>query len=216
MLRPSRHPAPTLDLERQLWEQGCQRVAGVDEVGRGPLAGPLVAAAVILSPQTLLLIGELARVRDSKLLRAAQRETLDRVIRREALGVGLAVIEADAIDQMGMGPAGRLALARAVRALPAPPDYALIDGFRVPQLGVPHQRVVHGDRLCVSIAAASIVAKVYRDRLMVAAEADYPGYGFARHKGYGTAEHLAQLRARGPCPLHRRCFAPVAACSAMV
>jgi ribonuclease HII len=150
-------------------------------------------------------------VRDSKQLTSAARERLAPIIRQVALGVGLAEIPALEVDQLGLGRAGRVALERAVQALPVHPDYLLIDAFALPGLACAQESIVHGDALCLSIAAASIVAKVYRDRLLVDLAAVYPDFGFDRHKGYGTGEHARALAAHGLTPQHRRSFAPIRA-----
>jgi ribonuclease HII len=179
-------------------------VAGVDEAGRGPLAGPVVAAAVIL-PRGCRLEG----LRDSKLLSEGQRERLYAAIRRMARGIGVGVVEAKLIDERNIFEATRLAMAQAVRGLSPPPDYLLLDAMTLPMVPTEQRAVIKGDGLCLSIAAASVIAKVTRDRLMAEAHARFPEYGFLAHKGYGTAEHLRQLRRLGPCELHRRSFRPV-------
>lgn len=191
-------------LERQLRQRGCRRIAGVDEAGRGCLAGPVVAAAVILPP-TCALEG----VCDSKQLTAARREQLCEAILSEAVGVGIGVASAAFIDSVNILRATQLAMRQAVQALEPPADFVLVDGLPVECLGPRCRAVVGGDRLCYSIAAASIVAKVWRDRIMVRLDEVYPGYGFGRHMGYGTEEHLAALDALGPSPVHRRSFAPL-------
>ncbi|MGN0868004.1 MAG: ribonuclease HII [Akkermansia sp.] len=192
--------------ERAARAAGYACVCGIDEAGRGPLAGPVVAAAVVLPPG-LALPG----LNDSKKLTARRREALYTQLREDArvhIGVGMA--EAAEIDRLNILRATHEAMARAVAALPETPDFCLIDGLPVPQFPLPHRALVKGDARCLSIAAASIVAKVTRDRLMLALAQQYPGYGFEKHAGYGTAAHLAALRRLGPCPEHRRSFAPVA------
>ncbi|MGN0837309.1 MAG: ribonuclease HII [Akkermansia sp.] len=192
--------------ERAARAAGYASVCGIDEAGRGPLAGPVVAAAVVLPPG-LALPG----LNDSKKLTARRREALYTQLREDArvlIGVGMA--EAAEIDRLNILRATHEAMARAVAALPAMPDFCLIDGLPVPHFPLPHRALVKGDARCLSIAAASIVAKVTRDRLMLALAQQYPGYGFEKHAGYGTAAHLAALRRLGPCPEHRRSFAPVA------
>jgi ribonuclease HII len=189
-------------------------VAGVDEVGRGALAGPLVAAAVVLPPvadelAAAELAESLAGVRDSKQLTPVQRRRLADRVRAVACGVGLAAVPAPIIDMLGIGPANRLALRLAVAELPFAPDYALVDAVLVPDLPCDQTAVIRGDSRCLSIAAASVVAKVARDDLLIQQADIYPLYGFERHKGYATADHLAALAAYGPSPLHRRTFAPV-------
>ena len=198
---------PDWSAERLLWKQGYLRVAGVDEVGRGPLAGPVVAAAVVFPPsfRTRLLPG----LRDSKQLTAKARERLAPQVRRFAAGVGIGSASPAEIDALGIVGATVAAMSRAIRQLPQSADHLLVDALRLECDGLPCRPIIHGDALCCSIAAASIVAKVARDSLMVELDALHPGYGFARHKGYPTAEHLAALERLGPTPLHRRSFAPV-------
>jgi len=180
------------------------RVAGVDEVGRGPLAGPVVAAAVILNPDA-----PIDGLADSKALTAARREALATSIHATAYAVGIAECSVEEIDRLNILQASLLAMRRAVAALHTPPAQALIDGNRAPRLSCPARCVIGGDGLEPAISAASIVAKVHRDRLMVALHEDYPEYRFDRHKGYATAFHLAALERLGPTPEHRRSFRPV-------
>jgi ribonuclease HII len=199
--------SPTWECEATLWAGGARLVAGCDEAGRGPLAGPVVAAAVLLPPQTLL-----PGLTDSKLLDAPTRDRLFDAVHDVALAVGVGLCEADEIDRLNILRASLLAMRRAVEALTPAPDGLLVDGRQtVPGLRLAQQALVKGDRRSVSVAAASIVAKVSRDRLMVAHDARWPGYGFAGHKGYPAPSHLAALRALGPCPLHRRSYGPVRA-----
>ena len=204
----SHRPTPTFDEEAALWQRGFTAVAGIDEVGRGPLAGPVMAAAVIV-PRGAIREGWLEEVRDSKALRPAQRERLCSQVKGWAAATGLGLVDAAAIDSQGIASATRLAMARAVSQLQSAPDYLLIDALHLPRLQLPQKNLIKGDALCISIAAASIVAKVARDALMEEMDGRYPGYGFARHKGYGTGEHLAALARLGPCPIHRRSFAPL-------
>jgi ribonuclease HII len=195
-----------LTRERALRARGISLVAGVDEAGRGPLAGPVIAAAVILPPDFAL-----DGLNDSKKLTAKKRESFHATLTTRTeihWAVGAASVEE--IDTLNILRATHLAMARAVEALPTKPDHALVDGLPVRGLPVDHTALVSGDALSVTIAAASIIAKVTRDRLMVELDAQYPQYGFARHKGYGVREHLAALRHHGPCPVHRRSFQPVA------
>ncbi len=196
--RPAR---PGWTHERALAAGGACRIAGVDEAGRGPLAGPVVAAAVILP-----LGARIRGLRDSKELTAAQREALAQTITRRALGVAVAHADAAEIDRLNILRAAMLAMRRALAALQPAPDAVLVDGPVSPQCGCRTECVVDGDALCASVAAASIIAKVTRDAWMARLDSEYPGYGFARHKGYGTDEHHAALRALGPCPEHRRRF----------
>jgi ribonuclease HII len=196
---------PGLLFERRLWARGFRAVAGADEVGRGPLAGPLVAAAVVFPPD--VVAEDLRGIDDSKRLTEARREAL--VPRIRALGAQWAVAEVPAadVDRWNVAQASFEALRRAVQALRPGADFALLDGLPNPRLGFPPQQaLVGGDALSLSIAAASILAKVYRDREMVRLEMLYPGYGFARHKGYPTAAHREALRRLGPSPVHRRSF----------
>jgi ribonuclease HII len=193
-------------LERLLWRVGIRFVAGVDEVGMGPLAGPVVAAAVVL-PIEAVLDG----VADSKQLPAAERERLDGVIRRRAVGIGLSVVGVDDIDRLNIYHAAMKAKRQALAALaPLVPGFVLVDGREIPGIGIPQSAYPKGDGFVLSIAAASIVAKVHRDGIMRELEAEHPGYGFARHMGYATAAHRRALDERGPSPVHRRSFAPFA------
>jgi ribonuclease HII len=186
---------------------GCGRIAGIDEAGRGPLAGPVVAAAVILPASYSHCV-----LNDSKQLTERQRGNLHGELTTSPEIVwSVAVVEVDEIDRLNILRATHEAMRRAVAALAAPPDHALIDGLPVHPFPLPQTALVGGDALSLSIAAASVIAKVTRDRLMLALDAAHPGYGFAQHKGYGTPQHLATLRAHGPCAIHRRSFAPVAA-----
>ena len=179
-------------------------VAGVDEAGRGPLAGPVVAAAVILDE-----LQPIKGLADSKVLSAGRREKLYDEIRARALCCSIASASAEEIDQINILQATMLAMKRAVEGLRILPHRVVVDGNRVPQLRVPVEALVKGDALMPAISAASILAKVTRDRLCDALHAEHPAYGFAAHKGYPTPEHLAALRTHGPCPAHRRSFAPV-------
>lgn len=180
-------------------------IAGIDEAGRGPLAGPVVAAAVILAPGR-----PIAGLRDSKQLAAPRREALALAIRRDALAYAVALADVDEIDALNILQATLLAMRRACARLRVAPAEAWIDGNHCPPLDVPARAVIKGDRDVAAISAASILAKTVRDRMLVVFDRRYPGYGFAQHKGYGTALHLAALERLGPCPIHRRSFAPVA------
>jgi len=194
--------------ERLARAAGYLIIAGVDEVGRGPLAGPVVAACVVL-PEGF----DLAGINDSKKLTERQRERAEVRIRAEALAIGLGVVPPETIDRINILQATREAMRSAFLLLSPAPDYVLIDGLPVPDFPCQVQKsVISGDSQSVSIAAASIVAKVARDQMMRDYALLYPEYGFAGHKGYGAATHLAALREHGPCPIHRRSFAPVAAC----
>jgi ribonuclease HII len=192
-------------LETLLWRVGIRHVAGVDEVGMGPLAGPVVAAAVVLPPET-----DLPGVADSKQLTAAQRERLDGDIRACAIAVGIGVVEADEIDRLNIYQAGMKAKRLALAALaPVAPGFVLVDGREIPGVPVPQSAYPKGDAFVLSIAAASIVAKVYRDAVMRRLEETYPGYGFGAHMGYATPVHLRAIETHGPSPVHRRSFAPM-------
>jgi ribonuclease HII len=196
-------------LERALWQAGIGVVAGLDEVGRGAWAGPLVAAAVVLPPGKRGLGKRLAGVRDSKQMTARQRACWARSIREVALAVGVGEATPDEVDGIGPLRATRLAMQRALDSLPLPPLILLVDFMRLPEVELPQVALPHGDALALSISAASVIAKDWRDREMRSLEGEYPGYGFARHKGYGTAQHGEALARLGPCPAHRASFAPV-------
>jgi ribonuclease HII len=197
------------DEERLLEHAGYCAVAGLDEAGRGAWAGPLVAAAVVL-PQPVTRASELLQgVRDSKQLTSDQRERLFDLIQRTARAVGVGIVRSSDVDRLGLGPAGRLAFAEAVNSLAARPDYLLIDAFRVPEVPLPQKPIIFGDCLSLSIASASIVAKVVRDRMMRELDQAHPGYGFGRHKGYGTRLHQQSLAERGPCAEHRMSYSPL-------
>lgn len=198
---------PSFVEERQLAALGYQLIAGVDEVGRGALAGPVVAAAVIL-PFNLKARWK-NRVRDSKQLTGEERESLFPYIKEVAISTGVGTVSHEMIDRVGIAKATRRAMKLAIDQLTPSPQYLLVDFSRLPEVSLPQKGVVDGDSLCFSIACASIIAKVFRDRLMVALDAEYPGYGLADHKGYGTAAHLACLQKLGPCAIHRHSFQPV-------
>jgi ribonuclease HII len=195
----------TLKHENALRKTGLQIIAGIDEAGRGPLAGPVVAAAVILP-----LGFRHSLIDDSKKLTHGQREEVyAALIARTDVCWAVAVVEHDEIDRFNILRASHQAMRRAVEALATLPEHALIDGLPVRPFPVPHTAIVKGDGQSKSIAAASILAKVTRDRIMVRLDAEYPSYGFARHKGYATELHLERLKAHGPCPIHRKTFLPV-------
>ena len=202
-----RAPRPTLNEERLLAKQGYRFIAGIDEVGRGPLAGPAVAAAVVLPMH--LEDSWLDSVRDSKQLTHRARESLFPLIRKSAIAIGIGYAQPSEIDKYGIAHSVRKAMCDAVHNLSQPPDFLLIDFVGLRDLAIPQRAVAKADTFSVSVACASIVAKVTRDRLMVDLDRQYPHYGFARHKGYGTAEHIESLKRHGPCPVHRRSFAPV-------
>jgi ribonuclease HII len=195
-----------LRYERAIRKTGINLIAGVDEAGRGPLAGPVVAAAVILPERFRHRF-----LRDSKQLTAKQREDIySELTRREDVSWAVAVVEHDDIDQMNILRATYRAMCGAVESLASAPEHVLIDGRPVHPFPFPQTAIIDGDALSLTIAAASVVAKVTRDHIMIRMEALYPGYGFAQHKGYATALHLERLDANGPCPIHRRSFLPVA------
>ncbi len=206
----SRVIQPRLDEERALWQQGLTAVAGVDEVGMGPLAGPVVAAAVILPPDLTDEAGLPATfpqdVRDSKTLTLKARERLDLEVRNVAVGVGIGIVEVEEIDRINIYQAGMKAMRLALAQLSVTPEHVLIDGRSLKELSCPQTTFIKGDRDIYSIAAASIVAKVYRDTLMMRLDKQYPEYGFARHKGYGTLAHREAIRRVGPSPVHRQSF----------
>lgn len=190
-----------LAVERAYLEQGVTRIAGVDEAGMGPLAGPVVAAAVIL-PDGETIPG----VDDSKRLSASARSILDREIRGRAVAIGIGVAEVDEVERLNVYQAGLLAMRRALDDLPVSPGMVLLDARRLPELPWPQEARVRADATIHSVACASILAKVHRDGLMCEFDLVYPKYGFARHKGYGTAAHRRALLEHGPCPIHRRSF----------
>lgn len=197
---------PSLERERALWAAGAQLVAGVDEVGRGPLAGPVVAAAVVFAPcQRRVVRG----VRDSKVMTAAQRAAAAIRIRKRAVAWAIAAASVREIDRINIRKASALAMRRALARLPFLPEQILIDGLPLPELGHEHEAIVDGDACCYSIAAASILAKVVRDRLMVRLARRYPGFLWERNKGYTTDAHMRAIRTFGPTPHHRITFEPV-------
>ena len=193
----------TLRFERQAWQAGARRVAGVDEAGRGSLFGPVVAAAVILDPER-----PIRGLRDSKLLPEKVREDLAVCIRERALACAVAEVDAAEIDRINIYQASRLAMRQAVARLALPPDHLLVDAMVLDWAGS-QTRIIHGDARSASVAAASILAKVERDRLLRQWDGVFPQYGLAAHKGYGTPQHLESLALHGPSPMHRQSFAPV-------
>lgn len=194
---------PNFDFERSAFARGFTRVAGIDEAGRGPWAGPVVAAAVILDPDTLP-----EGINDSKKLTLRMREELyDTILAKAEVGIGIA--DVTVIDRDNILQATYAAMIQAVAALASAPLFAFVDGNRAPKLACPAETIIEGDGKCLSIAAASIVAKVTRDRMMIDLDRQCPGYGFAKHKGYGTAEHQDALARLGPSAHHRRSFEPI-------
>lgn len=198
-----------LEQERELWTAGYRWLAGLDEAGRGAWAGPVVAAAVILPPDRSGLVSILHEVDDSKVLTPRKREALFPLICETSLAVGIGMASAQFIDACGIVKATQQAMLMAVCNLPLVPCYLLIDALKLPDTDIPQRSLIKGDARVLSIAAASILAKVFRDRLMIALDRYQPGYGFAAHKGYGTPAHRAALQRLGPCPAHRLSFAPL-------
>jgi len=198
--------SPNLVNEDELKLQGYEFIAGIDEVGRGALAGPVVAGAVIL-PRNYSPWFEL--VRDSKELSPKKRECLFRSINQEAIAVAVGIISHQVIDTVNIFEATKLAMMQAIEKMPEQPQFLLIDGLTLSQCSIPQKGIIKGDKLCLSIACASIVAKVTRDHIMEELDKAYPGYSLARHKGYATEEHISRLKQLGPSPIHRLSFAPV-------
>lgn len=202
--RPRKLPrAAPKTFEQEAWGRGIRYVAGVDEVGRGPLAGPVVAAAVIFPPDV-----HIPHVTDSKLLQPDEREMLARKIKRQALAWSVGLVPAPMIDAINILRATYVAMREAIRALDPAPELLLVDGWALPDIEYPQINVIGGDRLSFSIAAASIIAKTTRDRIMCHLDTLYPQYGFAHHKGYSCREHFRAIAEHGPCPIHRRSFSP--------
>jgi ribonuclease HII len=200
--------SPELTFERALWARGILCVAGLDEAGRGAWCGPVSAGAVVL-PADADVLARLDGVRDSKQMSAPARAYWADRIRTEALGWGVGLADSSEIDALGIVAATRLAMARALQACPVQPGHLLIDALRLPDCILPQTILIKGDARVLSIAAASVLAKTARDAWMVELDKAYPGYGFARHKGYGTAAHQAALHRLGPCAVHRKSFMPV-------
>ena len=199
--------APTYDEEAALLEDGYAVIAGVDEAGRGSLAGPVVAGAAVLPMRPR---GEwLSKIHDSKRLTPRQRESALQRMRGASIAMATGAAGSAEIDAVGIIEATRTAMARAIDALPVRPDFLLLDAILLPDVDIPQRSIIKGDAKCLSIAAASIVAKVSRDAMMRDADAEYPGYGFAQHKGYATRQHIDGIETLGACPIHRRTFAPV-------
>jgi len=198
---------PSRKEEKALLSAGYHRIAGVDEAGRGALAGPVVAATVILPEGARFRW--LSQVKDSKLLQGNVREDLYHKMHRSGAEIGIAVIQASIIDEINILNATKKAMHMALERLPEPPDYILTDYVNLPGLCIPQKNIVKGDRLCMTIACASIIAKVVRDRIMIDLHEKYPNYGFDNHKGYGTPEHLERLVLYGACSIHRFTFGPV-------
>jgi ribonuclease HII len=200
-------PEPRLDFEISHWDSGEKLIAGIDEAGRGPLAGPVSAAAIIL-PVDPSLCQTLNGVRDSKQMSPIDREYWADFLKREAVSFGVGFASPGEIDQFGIIPATRLAVNRALSAMAVQPQHLLLDYLQLPEVTIPQTSIIKGDARCLSIAAASILAKTSRDALMCEMDACYPEYGFTRHKGYATPEHLEAIERLGPCPIHRQSFSP--------
>ena len=195
-------------IESKLYASGISLIAGVDEAGRGPCAGPLVIAATILKdPDSPAL----SRVKDSKALSEKVREELFEVVKAESIAYSIIEISPEEIDRIGLHKSNIEGMRRAINALEVAPEYVLTDGYSIEGLAIPNLAVWKGDQVALSISAASILAKVYRDRIMIAYEDTYPGYGFAGHKGYITATHTSALNSLGVCPIHRKSFSNIAA-----
>jgi len=197
-------PSAPYHYEARAWKTGVTRLAGIDEAGRGPLAGPVVAAAVIIGPER-----RIKGLADSKLLTAEQRDALFERITERAVAIGVGIVDHETIDRINILQATHRAMLEALAALSVAPDFVITDFVALRDLTCPQRNLIDGDARCASVAAASIIAKVTRDRLMLEADRTFPEYGFARHKGYATPEHLAALDRLGPCPLHRRTFSGV-------
>ncbi len=208
-LDTARIPIPVLEnLEETLAGKGYEAICGVDEVGRGPLAGPVVAAAVII-PKGVIIEG----LDDSKKLTPLQRDHLFDVIAELGIPCAIGIIDHETIDRINILKASLMAMRKAVMDIKASPDFVIVDGnFTIPNLNLPQMAIIEGDANCRAIAAASVVAKVTRDRIMDRMEGLYPSYSFSKHKGYCTPLHLEELRTHGPCDIHRRSFKPVAEC----
>jgi len=190
-----------LALEQSCWKKGCQRVAGLDEAGRGPLAGPVVAAIFVITSDF-----NYTEVNDSKQLTPLRREKLFKLLTSGKWDYGVGIVEPEEIDRINIYQASRLAMLKAVRSLRCQPDYLLVDALVVPETTIPQEAIIHGDARSIAIAAASIIAKHTRDQIMIDYERIYPGYGFAKHKGYPTREHYQALDRLGPSPIHRKSF----------
>lgn len=203
-----RNLQPDLSFEQNLWEAGLMWIAGIDEAGRGALAGPVTAAALVL-PRELTILNQLAGVRDSKQLTPLERSSWAERLHRAAVSWGVGYASHVEIDSLGILPATRLAMQRAIESLVKIPQHLLLDFLFLPECHLPQTALVKGDSRCLSIAGASILAKTSRDAFMRTLEETYPGYGFASHKGYCTTRHIEALQRLGPCPVHRRSFAPL-------
>jgi len=190
--------------EKEAFFLGYELVAGVDEVGRGPLAGPVVAAVVILPKEA-----KIPGINDSKKLSTLQREKLCKIILETIVDWGIGIVNEQKIDEINILQATYLAMKKAIKSLKLKPHFLLVDGLKIPHLDIPQQPIIKGDQLSISIAAASILAKVVRDRMMIEYDHEFPQYGFAKHKGYGTAFHIESIKKYGICKIHRRSFEPI-------
>lgn len=201
---------PDMRLESELRKQGFRLIAGIDEAGRGAWAGPVAAGVIILPIDELDLVSKLDGVRDSKMLSPKQRELWNVSLKKIALSWSVGMVSARKVDTLGLIAATRLAMQRAIDGLSLPPEFLLIDHLLLPENSLPQTALPHGDVSVLSISSASIIAKVARDCKMVEYDQQYPGYGFSRHKGYGTPQHQRALKELGPSPLHRKSFQPIA------
>jgi ribonuclease HII len=199
---------PTIEFEKKLWGEGYQVVAGLDEAGRGAWAGPVYAAAVVL-PNDERICNLLSGVRDSKRMTARQRQHWESCIKSASVAWAIGSATNKEIDELGIVPATCLAMRRAIEGINNPPRYLLVDYLNISDCSAPQLAIPKGDCLSLSIAAASVLAKVNRDAFMAQMDEEYPGYGFARHKGYGTALHTAMIKKNGPCSIHRMTFRPL-------
>jgi ribonuclease HII len=206
-MRNKNHQVPDLQVETELLSNGFKYITGIDEVGRGALAGPVVAAAVVIPENNKLPVYD--GIRDSKEMNALERETAFEVIIKWAADIGVGIVSPQIIDEINILGATRRAMRQAVSNLSLEPDYLLIDGWPLPYSSISQQGIIKGDKRCFSIACASIIAKVVRDRIMTDFDRIFPQYGFAIHKGYGTKKHLQCLNKNGPVEIHRFSFAPV-------
>ena len=202
----SQHKFPTSAIESRLFAAGARYIAGIDEVGRGPLAGPVVAAAVVLPNDPKPLYG---KVNDSKKMTERCRTKADSLIKEISLDWSIAATSVEEVDKYGINTAVSISMRRAVNGLNKTPDYLLNDAVVIPKVTIPQQSFIKGDSISISIAAASVIAKVFRDALMVKAGLEWPVYGFTSNKGYGTPAHMSAITKHGPCPLHRKTFEPV-------
>lgn len=201
---------PDLSFENALWERGVRLVAGIDEAGRGALAGPVAVGAVILPNDLPDLMTRLSGIRDSKVMQPNERKRWATEVKALALACGVGLATPEEIDRLGIAPATRLAAARALESLKMTSEHLLVDYIALPNVNLPQTSLTKGDARSLSIAAASVLAKTARDALLIELAQTYPGYGFARNKGYGTLAHRQAIRELGPCTVHRRSFAPVA------